>query len=202
MRACSQGLFWWCRELRPSGSQELCPNHIQRGGLIQWSWQTFVSLEIEFDAWCDSQGLGCFGHATDCIFRKYCGRAVWAEWYIWSLWCRIYFKEVLKAVINYSLKTLQNYEEYPSKGLNYGVNEVAINLTIKTLTGKNLALEFDDSETTIDAVKEEISNQEGVPTDQQRLIYNGKQLEDGRKLGDYYIPDKAVIHLVLKLRGG
>ncbi|WP_314916432.1 ubiquitin-like protein [Pseudomonas helleri] len=79
---------------------------------------------------------------------------------------------------------------------------MAINLTIKTLTGKNLALEFDDSETTIDAVKEEISYQEGVPTDQQRLIYNGMQLEDGRTLGDYNIPDKAVIHVVLRLRGG
>lgn len=127
---------------------------------------------------------------------------MWAEWYIWSLWSRLYFKGVLKTVINYSLNTLQNYEEYPSKGLTYGVNEVAINLTIKTLTGKNLALEFDDSETTIDAVKEEISYQEGVPTDQQRLIYNGMQLEDGRTLGDYNIPDKAVIHLVLRLRGG
>lgn len=170
--------------------------------MIQWSWQTSVSLEIEVDAWCDSQGLGCFGHAIDCIFRKYCGHAVWAEWYIWSLWSRLYFKGVLKTVINYSLNTLQNYEEYPSKGLTYGVNEVAINLTIKTLTGKNLALEFDDSETTIDAVKEEISYQEGVPTDQQRLIYNGMQLEDGRTLGDYNIPDKAVIHVVLRLRGG
>jgi len=72
---------------------------------------------------------------------------------------------------------------------------------VKTLTGKTITL-YADPSTTIDSVKWMLQDMEGIPPDQQRLIFGCTQLEDDRTLSDYKVTSQDCLHLILRLRGG
>lgn len=95
-----------------------------------------------------------------------------------------------------AMNDMNNMNNMNMNNMNNGCNG---SIFVKTLTGKNIMIDYNEN-MKISEIKECVCSQENVPVEQQRLIYEGKQLEDNMSLKDYGITSNSTIHLVLRLR--
>jgi ubiquitin-like protein Nedd8 len=74
-------------------------------------------------------------------------------------------------------------------------------IKVKTLTGKEIEIDIEPTDK-VERIKERVEEKEGIPPQQQRLIFSGKQMNDEKTASDYKVAGGSVLHLVLALRGG
>jgi ubiquitin C len=115
-----------------------------------------------------------------------------------ALQCLIFGKKQLKD--NATLANHNICNESTLLLVLHPLSEGAMQIFVKMLTGRTVTLKVDSAET-IDIVKVKIYEQDGTPPTYQRIIFAGRQLEDGRTLADYEIKNDCTLHMAPRLRG-
>jgi ubiquitin-large subunit ribosomal protein L40e len=82
-----------------------------------------------------------------------------------------------------------------------GEAERGYGIVVKTLTGKSIPISNVTAAMTVEDLQESILDAEGIRPDDQRLLFSGRQLEEGRTMGDYRITEHCAVHLTFRLRG-
>jgi len=100
--------------------------------------------------------------------------------------------------VNPFVTSATSFRPSPAFSSALGIPRGGMQLFVKTLTGKTVSIEVEEGES-IEDVKAKIAEKEGIPPEQQRLIFGGQQLQDAKTLDDYNVGDDATLHLVLRL---